>query len=440
MFLPQNIIYKKRQGQPLSKEEIQAFVKGLKDGSFNDAQVGAMAMAIFLNGMSVDEIVELTLNMKHSGDVMNWEGILDGPVVDKHSTGGVGDKVSLMLAPMVAACGGYLPMITGRGLGHSGGTVDKMETIPGYNMRPDLPLLTKVVKELGTAVIAQTDQLAPADRRLYAIRDVTATVESIPLITGSILSKKLAAGLDSLVMDVKVGSGAMMNNIDDARALAESIVRVANGAGVKTEAVITDMNQVLGLTAGNAVEVVETIDYLTGKHREPRLHHVVMTLARRMLVISNLAKDEDEATAKLNHCLDSGKAAEIFEKMVAALGGPADILSNHESYLPKAAHIEPILAPESGYVNQMDVRDIGMMVVGIGGGRINHQSNVLGEVGLTDIVALGTKVEKGQPLAMLHLDKVEKAQSAKDMFLSSLAIGEDDLSTDTVIHDLIKPF
>lgn len=438
MILPQDIIRKKRQGAALSADEISLFVDGLKTGTFNDAQVGAMAMSIFLQGMNVDETVNFTLKMKNSGDVMDWSGFLDAPIVDKHSTGGVGDKVSLMLAPMVAACGAYVPMIAGRGLGHSGGTIDKLETIPGYNTRPDVEHFRKTVKSLKTAVIAQTNQLAPSDKRLYAIRDITSTVESIPLITGSILSKKLAAGLEHLVMDVKVGSGAMMNNIDDAVKLAQSIVNVATGAGVPTEAVITDMNQVLGLTAGNSLEIMETVDYLTGKFREPRLHHVVMTLARRMLICTGIAANDDEADVKLNHALDSGKAAEIFDKMVVAMGGPGDFLENAETILPKAQFIEPILAPCDGYINEVDTRAVGMMIVAIGGGRVNHEDRIIGEVGLSDIKPLGTKVSKGDPIAVLHVDKLEKIQDAKESFLNAVQIGDADLSMDTVIHDVIR--
>ena len=268
MYIPQEIIRDKRDGKKLSEQQILNFVDGLVTGKFNDAQVGSMAMAIFQQGMHTEEIVQLTHAMMNSGDVISWPE-LDKPVVDKHSTGGVGDKVSFMLAAIVASCGAYVPMISGRGLGHTGGTSDKLESINGFNVQPSISDFKRITKELGVAIISQTDNLAPADKRLYGIRDVTATVESIPLITASILSKKLAAGLDALVMDVKVGNGAMMQNIDDATALAKSIVNVANDAGVNTQAIITDMNQVLGSTAGNALEMKETVDYLTGKQREP---------------------------------------------------------------------------------------------------------------------------------------------------------------------------
>ena len=437
MLLPQNIIRKKRNQEALDEADIKAFVDGLTTGSFTDAQASAMAMAIFLNGMETKEIVALTTQMKNSGTVLDWQGKVTGPVVDKHSTGGVGDKVTLMLAPMVAACGGFVPSITGRGLGHTGGTVDKLESVQGLNMQPDLQKLTTLVAELGTAIISQTDELAPADRRLYSLRDVTATVESIPLITASILSKKLAEGLDALVMDVKVGSGAMMNNIDDARALARSIVDVGNGAGMKTEALITDMNQVLGHSAGNALEIIETLDYLSGKQREERLHEVVMALAVRMLLVTGLAADEPEATAKVNQGLDSGRAAKIFADMVVKLGGPADLFENPDKYLAKAKHIVPIKAPQSGYLSKMDVRGVGNMIVGIGGGRIDHNSNVNPAVGLTEVLSLGSFVEQGQPLAMLHIDDEAAIDDATNEFLASIEFSQEAVEAAPVVLEII---
>src|SRR5262245_13813809 len=271
-MLPQEIIRKKRDGGVLSDAEIEFFIEGLTDGSITEGQAAAFAMAVFFRGMEMPERIALTRAMMESGAVLDWshEG-LNGPIVDKHSTGGVGDKISLMLGPMAAACGCYVPMISGRGLGHTGGTLDKFDSIPGYQTQPDTSTFRKVVREVGCAIIGQTADLAPADQRLYAIRDVTATVESIPLITASILSKKLAAGLQALVMDVKSGNGAFMATQESARELADSIVRVASGAGVKTTALITDMNQVLGHAAGHATEMQEAIEYLTGVRREERL-------------------------------------------------------------------------------------------------------------------------------------------------------------------------
>ncbi len=438
MILPQNIIRKKRDKQPLLESEIQAFVNGLTDGSFTDAQASSMAMAIFLNGMSTDETVALTTAMKNSGTVLDWQGAVDGPVVDKHSTGGVGDKVTIMLAPLVAACGGYVPSITGRGLGHTGGTVDKLESVKGLNMQPDLNQLKTLVSELGTAIISQTNELAPADRRLYALRDVTSTVESIPLITASILSKKLAEGLDALVMDVKVGSGAMMNNIDDARKLARSIVDVGNGAGMKTEALITDMNQVLGTTAGNALEIIETLDYLSGKQREARLHEVVMALGGQMLLVTGLAKDEADAQKQLQAALDSGRAAKIFAEMVVKMGGPADLFEHPEKYLAKAKSILPIKAPKSGYLSQMDVRAVGMMIVGIGGGRVDHHCAVNPAVGLSDVLPLGSYVEQGQPLAMLHIDDESMIEDACEQFINAIEIADSQPQVSPVVIELIQ--
>ena len=324
MFLPQEIVRKKRDGGTLSAEEIQFFVRGIPDGSVTEGQIAALAMAVYFKDMSMDERVAFTLAMRDSGQVMEWKSLdLPGPVVDKHSTGGVGDVVSLMLGPMIAACGGYVPMISGRGLGHTGGTLDKFDAIPGYSTVPDPDTFRKVVKDVGVAIIGQTAQLAPADKRFYSIRDTTATVESVAMITGSILSKKLAAGLDALVMDVKVGSGAFMPTYDKSVELAESIVHVGNGAGTRTSAILTGMNESLCHAAGNAVEVRVAIDYLTGKSRPARLHEVTMALCAEMLVISRIAATEEEARAKLQAALDSGEAAERFARMVSALGGPA---------------------------------------------------------------------------------------------------------------------
>jgi thymidine phosphorylase len=323
-MLPQEIIRKKRDGGALTAEEITFFIAGLTKGSVTEGQAAALAMAIFFRGMSRDEAVALTQAMMRSGSVLEWKSLnLPGPIVDKHSTGGIGDNVSLMLAPTVAACGAFVPMISGRGLGHTGGTLDKLDSIPGYISQPDNALFRKVVREVGCAIIGQTEDLAPADKRLYAIRDVTATVESIPLITASILSKKLAAGLQGLVMDVKTGSGAFMARLEDSRSLAQSLVAVANGAGLKTTALITDMNEPLASAAGNALEMRNAIDYLTGARRDARLHEVTLALGAEMLVTGGLAASVAEARRKLEGTIASGKAAEIFARMVSALGGNA---------------------------------------------------------------------------------------------------------------------
>lgn len=432
-IIPQEIIRLKRDGKSLNEQEINGFVSGLVDGNFSDSQVGAMAMAIFQNGMSDNEKIHFTKAMMQSGDVLSWEGF-DGPIVDKHSTGGVGDKVSFMLAAIVSACGGYVPMISGRGLGHTGGTSDKLESIAGFNVEPSIGEFKRIVKEVGVAIISQTDNLAPADKRLYSIRDVTATVESIPLITASILSKKLAAGLDALVMDVKVGNGAMMHNLTDAKALAESITSVANGAGVKTQAIITDMNQVLGSSAGNAVEMYETVKYLTGKQREPRLHKVVQALATAMLINTNLASDEKDAHKKIDNVLRTGLAAEVFERMVAALGGPTNFVESPWDSMQKANVIAEVKASQHGYIAQMDTRAVGMSVVGLGGGRTAPKQLVDHTVGFDRILPLGVQVNRGEVIARVHAKDEDSAKKAIEQFNNALSYSEESPELPPVIY------
>ena len=433
MILPQEIIRLKRDGKTLDNKAIESFVSGLVDGSFSDSQVGAMAMAIFQQGMSVDERVALTKNMMHSGDVLSWQGF-DGPIVDKHSTGGVGDKVSFMLAAIVAACGGFVPMISGRGLGHTGGTADKLESIAGFNVQPSITEFKRIVKDVGVAIISQTDNLAPADKRLYSIRDVTATVESIPLITASILSKKLAAGLEALVMDVKVGNGAMMNNLADAKALAESIVSVANGAGVKTQAIITDMNQVLGTSAGNAIEMYETAKYLTGKQREPRLHKVVKALASAMLMNTGIATDAAQADEKIERALTSGAAAEVFERMIAELGGPSNFVEKPWDSMEKANIIVEVKATQHGYLAQMDTRAIGLSVVGLGGGRTAPTQSVDHTVGFDRILPLGVKVNRGEVLARVHAKDEDSAALAVAQFNQAMTYSDESPELPPIIY------
>ena len=403
MLLPQEIIRHKRDKQVLPTEEIRAFIAGITENTVSEAQIAAFTMAVFLNGMTPRECVDLTLAMRDSGRVMDWRSLdLDGPIVDKHSTGGVGDVVSLMLGPMFAACGGYNPMISGRGLGHTGGTLDKLASIPGYNPFPTPDQLKATVREAGTAIIGQTADIAPADRRLYAIRDVTGTVESLDLITASILSKKLAAGLDALVLDVKVGTGAFMPTPELSVALARSIVEVGTGAGLKVSALLTDMNQSLAPCAGNAIEVRCALDYLTGKHRPARLHEVTLALCAEGLVSAGLAANADEARVKLQACLDSGAAAERFARMVRLLGGPADLIERPDAYLATAPIVVDFVAPTSGVVTAFDTRALGMAVVALGGGRLRSDQEIDPAVGLSEIVELGAAVQAGQPLMRIH--------------------------------------
>lgn len=426
MFLPQEIIRKKRDGSNLSEAEIQFFVQGITENMLTEGQIAAFAMAVFFNGMTMSERIALTCAMRDSGSVLNWSEMdLQGPVLDKHSTGGVGDVVSLMLGPMVAACGGYVPMISGRGLGHTGGTLDKFDAIPGYQTTPLNAIFKKVVKEVGVAIIGQTSDLAPADKRFYGIRDVTATVESIPLITASILSKKLAAGLDALVMDVKVGSGAFMSTYEQSEELAKSIVVVANGAGCKTTAVLTDMNQVLATTAGNAVEVLEAVRYLTGIYRHPRLHEVTMALCAEMLISGGLADSLDHAMQKLQLALDSGKAAEVFARMVSALGGPVNFIDKPEQYLQAAPIIRPVQAEQVGFVSSINTRDIGLAVVALGGGRVRAADPIDYAVGLSAVIGLGEYADDCKPLAFIHARTEEQYEQTARLIRNAICISEE---------------
>lgn len=402
MRLPQEIIRRKRDGHALERDEIASFVAGLTTGAITEGQAAALAMAVFFRGMSANECAALTRAMTASGHVLDWRGMCDGPVLDKHSTGGVGDNVSLVLAPAVAACGGFVPMISGRGLGHTGGTLDKLEAIPGYDATPDRATFMRTVAQVGCAIIGQTAELAPADRRLYAIRDVTATVESIPLITASILSKKLAAGLSGLAMDVKTGSGAFMPTEDGAGDLARSIVDVAGQAGLPTVALVTAMDQPLASAAGNAVETAHAIAHLTGAQREPRLHEIVLALGAEMLLLGGLCATEAEARRRITQALDSGAAAERFGRMVAALGGPADLLDRPQAHLPAAPLIRAVEARRAGVVATIDTRELGLAVVALGGGRVRAQDAVDSAVGLTGLAALGQSVQRGEPLAFVH--------------------------------------
>ncbi len=424
-MLTAELIRWKRDGLELSPDEISQLVLGIADGSVTDAQVGALAMAIFLRGMSAAERVALTGAMTRSGDVLDWSDAgLSGPVLDKHSTGGVGDKVSLLLAPILAACGAFVPMISGRGLGHTGGTLDKLESIPGYDVGPSPDRLRCAVTRVGCAIVGQTARLAPADRRLYAIRDATGTVESIPLIVGSILSKKLAAGLDALVMDVKSGSGAMMAELDRARELAQAIVEVALGSGLPTVALLTDMNQVLGRTAGNAVEVRESIDHLTGAARDERLLDVTLSLCAEALVLGGLESDVSAARAAAAAALESGAAADKFQAMVVALGGPAGLIDAPSRHLPGAAVVRAVEAVMPGVVNSIDVRAVGIAVVNLGGGRARDDDRVDHSVGLTEVAALGERVEPGgRPLALVHARDEESARRAGDAVRAAYAVG-----------------
>ena len=421
-MIPQEIIRRKRNKEILQPEEIRSFINGMAHKDVADIQVAALTMAIFLNGFNAAVTTALTLAMRDSGDVLSWSGF-DKPIVDKHSSGGVGDKVSLMLAPLLAACDVYVPMIAGRGLGHTGGTIDKLEAISGYNTQADIDLFKKTVKNVGCAIIGQTANLAPADKKIYAIRDVCSTVESIPLITASILSKKLAAGLQYLVMDLKCGNGAFMGNFDDAKALAQSIVDVANQAGTKTRAVLTDMNQVLGWSVGNAVEIREALDYLKNKNVNNRLDAITKELGAELLLQCGRSKTLSEALDLLNKAHVSGKALEKFGQMVAALGGASSFIDNPEKYLPQTKHQKPVYAETDGYVYGMDTRALGVSIIKLRGGRTVPEQKLNLATGYTEFAQIGDKVEAGRtPLAMVHYDDESEYESAKQDLLSSIEI------------------
>lgn len=424
MLIPQEFIRLKRDGGALDPELLSEFVNGVTNNTVSDAQISAFCMAALLKGLTIPETAHLTIAMANSGTRLKWPG-LEGKIVDKHSTGGVGDKVSLMLAPIVAACGLHVPMIAGRGLGHTGGTIDKLDTISGFQSNLSLDKFQNIVRELGTAIIGQTSELAPADKRIYAVRDVTATVESVPLITASILSKKLAAGLNGLVLDVKCGNGAFMNDIGKARELANSLKTVAEAAGLNLMPVITDMNQVLGHSAGNSVEVLEAVQYLTGEYREPRLHELTITLAAHMIMMGGVIDNFDRAKLRAQRALDDGKAAEIFAKMVVAQGGPADLLERPFEILGQAPIVKDIIANQDGILSEMHTRDIGVLLVQLKAGRARVEDTIDPHIGLTNIAPLGTECVAGKTvLARIHLrDEADFTYAAKS-FIASIVISD----------------
>ena len=439
MALPQEIIRKKRDGGTLSAGEIAEFIEGLTSERISEGQAAAFAMAVFFNGMAREETVALTRAMTESGARLSWRD-LDGPVLDKHSTGGIGDKVSLILAPLVAARGGYVPMISGRGLGHTGGTLDKLDSIPGYDTAPDLERLRAAVRAAGCAIIGQTADLAPADRRLYAIRDVTATVESTPLIVASILSKKLAAGLHALVMDVKVGSGAFLPALDAARDLARTLVEVANEAGLRCSALLTDMSQCLGRTAGNALEVREATDVLRGEPADSRLREVTLALAAELLVIGG-ASEENAAAAAVAGALASGEAAERFARMVVALGGPKDLLERPERHLPQAPVRRAVHMERRGSVAAIDARALGLAVVGLGGGRRRVTDPIDPRVGLAEVRGIGEEVGPHAPFAIVHAATESDAAAAAALLRNAVDVAPGPPATvpPTIIERIATP-
>ena len=437
-MIPQEIIRKKRDKHSLSKEEITFFVQGLTDGSFSDPQIASMSMAIFSNGMSAEETVWMTNAMTQSGDTLNWQDVLDSDLVcDKHSTGGVGDKVSLALAPILAACGLFVPMISGRGLGHTGGTLDKFDSIPGYNTHPSIDTFRKVVKDVGCAIIGQTSNLAPADKKLYSIRDVVGTVESLPLITSSILSKKIASGLKSLVLDVKVGNGSFNATLDVAQNLAVSLVGVAKEAGLQCEAILTDMNQILGRSAGHALEVVECVEYLTMDKKHPRLESIINELVTSILMMAKKIS-RTQATEEIHKVLNNGLAAEKFEKMVSALGGSNSFLSNYKTEMSKAPYIEDISLGEKGHIKEIKTRELGLILIELGGGRKQVNDNINYLVGFDNVIGIGDSVDASTPVIQVHAKSKDDFDRAKDQIIKCFTLSDGKVSPLQSIYETIN--
>ncbi|MEE4217244.1 MAG: thymidine phosphorylase [Xanthomonadales bacterium] len=437
MIPAEKIIRKKRDGLTLSAAEIADFVNGVSSGDIGDAQIAAFTMATWFNGMSDHEAALLTLAMRDSGSVLDWPG-LDGPVLDKHSTGGVGDLVSLVLGPIVASCGGYVPMISGRGLGHTGGTLDKLESIPGFDTTPGIEHFAKQVRDLGIAIVGQTDELAPADRRIYAVRDVTATVSSPPLMISSILSKKLAEGLDGLVLDIKYGSGAFTADAAAALELAAQMSSVAANAGVACNALVTDMNLPLAWSAGNAVEVREAIRFLAGEEPHPRLEEVSMGLSGELLQLGGLAASAAEGRRLAAESISSGRAAEKFARMVHAQGGPADLLERSDVYLPGAHVVRPVAAHRAGFISAIDTTAVGNVVVSLGGGRARTDDIIDPRVGLTALLAGGDQVERGAPLAVVHAADEAGWQRAAQAIVEAYTIRAERPLAGPVVHSRVE--
>ncbi|MEI6645237.1 MAG: thymidine phosphorylase [bacterium] len=418
-MIPQWIIEQKRDGGILEDSDIRAFIDGFTDGTIPDYQMSALAMAIFFKGMTDAETTILTDAMMRSGDLVDFKG-WPRPTADKHSTGGIGDKLSLMIAPLAASAGLAIPMISGRGLGITGGTLDKLESIPGYNTRLSIDEFKRVIADVGCSIIGQTKHLAPADKKLYALRDVTGTVPSIPLITASIMSKKLAEGAETLVFDVKCGRAAFMKSPEQARALAESLTRVGSALHRKTAAVITDMNQPLGRTAGNAIEVIEAVETLRGKGpADTRL--LTIELTAQITALSGIHPDLDTARCELTKHLDSGRALEVFRRMVMAQGGDPRFIDDPTA-LPQPGYTLEVRATSNGYVADVDALAIGRIVLQLGGGRTKTDDVIDPSSGIDSLVQQGDHIEKGQPLMRLLAKNKSLAESQLNIALASITL------------------
>ena len=421
-FNAQAILAKVRNKSSLSRDEMVWFAKGLSDGKVTDAQAGAFSMAVALNGLGSQQArTDWTLAMRDSGKILSWE--VGSPVLDKHSTGGIGDCVSLILAPLLASIGVCVPMISGRGLGHTGGTLDKLESIPGVKVMHSEERLVEIIESCGCIIAGANENIAPADRRLYAVRDVTSTVDSLDLITASILSKKLASGLDGLVLDIKCGSGAFMADLNQATELAKALVKTANEAGCATTALITDMNQPLAPAMGNALEIVEAMRVLSGE-TVGRLRSITVSLGAEILKAQKICNNISQATNELERNLNSGAALKKFSEMISLMGGPINFGQDFNRYLPEATAVIEVFAPEAGYLAQWDGQSLGNIVVKLGGGRLVETDQVDHAVGFSEIASIGTKLSKGSPILKIHAARIDHAEEAKRQVLAAFKLSD----------------
>jgi pyrimidine-nucleoside phosphorylase len=436
-FFPQDIIIKKRDGGALTRDEIEFFARGVTNGPFADYQATALLMAIFWRGMTPQETAWLTDAMMRSGEVIDLRD-LPGAKVDKHSTGGVGDKVSLILAPLAAACGLKVPMMSGRGLGHTGGTLDKLEAIPGFRVMLDVPEFRAILQKVGLAMIGQTPQIVPADRKLYALRDVTGTVECIPLICASIMSKKLAEGIDSLVLDVKFGQGAFMKKKQDALTLARAMVAVGKAGGKPVRALLTAMNQPLGRCVGHTTEVIESIECLKGRGPAD-LMEVTFALTGHMLVLGGAARDEADARAQMEAAIANGGALRKFREMCGAQGGDPRVVDDY-SIIPTAKKLLEVKAPAAakGYVSEVDALKCGHAILALGGGRAAVTDQVDHAVGLADLIKIGEPVAPGTRLCTLHANDDAKAARAEALIREAIKFAPTAPTIEPLVQELIQ--
>ncbi len=436
---PQDVITKKRDGEQLSPEEINFFIQGVTHGTVADYQISALLMAIYLKGMNQTEQQALTEAMLHSGSILDFSAI-PKPKADKHSTGGVGDKTSLLIAPMVAASGVCVPMISGRGLGHTGGTLDKLESIPGYRVDLSTRQFRNVLEKVGYAMAGQTGELAPADKKMYALRDATATIEAIPLIVASIISKKGAAGLDAMVIDVKFGSGAFMRKESQAKELAHALVSTGNSCGIRTRALLTDMNQPLGRAVGNSLEVKECVDIMRGEI-DPRTQPVLdlsVELSAHMLVLSHVDETLDRARKRLHQLLDSGAVLECFRRNVEAQGGDPRVCDDPDSVLPLVREPLAVESARPGFITEVETTEIGHALAAIGGGRVRIEDRIDPTVGFLANVNIGSEVKAGESLGLVYCKDQGKAREAAERIRAAYRIGAEKPAQLSLVKEVIN--